>query len=97
MKVSANEAKLTGFWATKNCATIQLGLISKSAFGPEKLPGLSRNGPLAFEYRSEAGDDHKERYYLYENFDEKFSSNATGLFLAPKQERNWVLPFTKYR
>ena len=48
IKVSVNEAELTGLWA-RNCATIQQVLISKFAFGPEKLPGLSRNGPLAFE------------------------------------------------
>ena len=40
MKLSVNE--LTGFWAT-NCGTIQLVLISKFTFAPEKLPGLSRN------------------------------------------------------
>ena len=46
MKLSVDEAKLTGLWA-KNFATIQLVLISKFAFRPEKLSGLSRNGPLA--------------------------------------------------
>ena len=45
MKLSVNEAKLTGLWA-RNFTTIQLLLISKFAFGPEKLPGRSRNGPL---------------------------------------------------
>ena len=45
MKLSVNEAKLTGLWA-RNFTTIQLLLISKFAFGPEKLPGLSRNGSL---------------------------------------------------
>ena len=45
MKLSVNEAKVTGFWAT-NCGTIQLVLISKFAFAPEKLPGLSRNRTL---------------------------------------------------
>ena len=44
MKLSVNETKLTGLCA-RNCATIQQVLILK--FGPEKLPGLSRNGPLA--------------------------------------------------
>ena len=48
IKVSVNEAEFTGLWA-RNCATTQQVLISKFAFGPEKLPGLSRNGPLAFE------------------------------------------------
>ena len=44
MKLSVNEAKLTGLYA-RNCATIQQVLILKFAFGTEKLPGLSRNGP----------------------------------------------------
>ena len=42
MKVLVNEALLTGLWA-RNRATIQEALISKFAFGPEKLPGFSRN------------------------------------------------------
>ena len=44
MKLSVNEAKLSGLWA-KNCATIQQVLILKYAFGLEKLLCLSRNGP----------------------------------------------------
>ena len=44
MKLSVNETKLTGLCA-RNCATIQQVLILKD--GPEKLPGLSRNEPLA--------------------------------------------------
>ena len=39
-----NELKSTSLWAS-NCATIQKVLILKIAFGPEKLPGLSRNRP----------------------------------------------------
>ena len=45
IKLSANEVKLTGLCARKR-ATIQQVLILKVAFGPEKLPGLSRNGRL---------------------------------------------------
>ena len=45
MKLSVNEAILTGLWA-RNCATIQQVLILKFAFGPEKFPGISRNGSL---------------------------------------------------
>ena len=67
IKLSVNEAKLAGLRAT-NCVTIQQVLISKSASGPEQLPGLSRNGPLAFEYRSEAGDDLKERLLFVRKF-----------------------------
>jgi len=44
MKLSVDEAKLTGLRA-RNCATIKVVWILKFAFGPEKLPGLSRNGP----------------------------------------------------
>ena len=45
MKLSINEAKLTGLWA-RNCAAIKQVLILKFAFGPEKLPEISKNGPL---------------------------------------------------
>ena len=45
MKLSVNEAKLTGLWA-RNFATIQQVLILKFAFRSEKFPGLSRNEPL---------------------------------------------------
>ena len=52
MKVSVNEAILIGLWA-RNCSTIQQGLILKFAFGPEKFPGLLRNGPLVVMFVSE--------------------------------------------
>ena len=45
MNLSVNEEKLTGVWA-RNYDTIQQVLILKFAFGPEKFPGLSRNGSL---------------------------------------------------
>ena len=38
MKLSVNKP-------ARNCVTIQLVLTSEFAFGPEKLPDLSRNGP----------------------------------------------------
>ena len=53
IKLSVNEAKLTGLWA-RNCATFQQILILKFAFELERLPGLSRNGPLG-PFRLEAG------------------------------------------
>ena len=87
MEVSVNEAKLTDLWAT-NCVRIQKVLISKSAFGPEKLPGLSRNGPL--EARLEM--TLRSTYYLYGNFAEKFSSHATGIFVGT--ETGTELSFT---
>ena len=46
MRLSVNEAQLTGLW-TRNCATIQQVRILKFTFGPEKFPGLSKNGPQA--------------------------------------------------
>ena len=47
MKLSVSEQN----WPVRElgtalCANIQLVLISKFDFGPEKLPGLSRNGSL---------------------------------------------------
>ena len=39
----------------RKCATIQLVWILKFAFAPEKLPGLSRNGPLEKEKESVRG------------------------------------------
>ena len=50
MDLSVNEEKLTGVWA-RNCDTIQQVLILKFVFGPEKFPGLSRNGPLGLIMR----------------------------------------------
>ena len=44
MKLSVDEAKLTGMWAW-NCAGFQQVVILKFALGPEKFPGLLRNGP----------------------------------------------------
>ena len=44
MKLSVNEAKLTGLLA-RNCATILTGLDFKFAFGPKKFSGLSRIWP----------------------------------------------------
>ena len=49
IKLSVNEAKLTGLW-DRNCATFQQVVILKLAFGPEKFPGLSRNGPQKFSF-----------------------------------------------
>lgn len=49
MKLAVIEASLTGLWA-RNCANNQQVLNLKFALGPEKFPGLSRNGPQeAFE------------------------------------------------
>lgn len=45
MKLSVNEAKLTGLGA-RNCATITKVLILKFSFGPEMFPGFSRNRSL---------------------------------------------------
>ena len=45
MKLSVNETKLTGLWA-RTCATFQQVMILKFSLGPEKSPGLSRNGSV---------------------------------------------------
>ena len=45
LKMIRWKAKLTSLWA-RNCTTIWQVLISKFAFGPEKLPGLLRKGSL---------------------------------------------------
>ena len=52
MKLSVNDAILIGSWA-RNCGTIQEVLLLKFAFGPEKFPGLLRNGPLVAMFVSE--------------------------------------------
>ena len=53
MKLSVNEAKLSGLWA-RNCATIQQVLILKYAFGPEKLPGARFSKvPVTFRARNQ--------------------------------------------
>ena len=44
MKLSVDEAKLTGMWAW-NCTAFRQVMILKFALGPEKFPGLLRNGP----------------------------------------------------
>jgi len=46
MKLSVKEAKLTGLWARLTVLLYIQYLVSKFAFGPETLPGLSRNGRL---------------------------------------------------
>ena len=45
MELTVNEAKLASLWA-RSWGTIQLVLTSKFAFAPEKLPCLSRKGPM---------------------------------------------------
>ena len=55
MNLLVNEEKLTGAWA-RNCDTIEQVLILKFAFGPEKFPGLSRNGPLGACYSGLVND-----------------------------------------
>ena len=44
IKLSVNEAKLTGLCA-RNCANIQQVLTLKLAFGLKKFSGFSRNEP----------------------------------------------------
>ena len=60
IKLSVNETKWTGLWA-RTCATTLHILISNFGFGPEKLPDLSRNGPLAFIW-------HPKQWFFFINF-----------------------------
>ena len=46
MKLSVKEAKLTGLWVRLTVLLYIQYSISKFLFGPEKLPGLSRNKRL---------------------------------------------------
>ena len=51
MKLSVNEAKLTGLWA-RNCATIQQALISKFAFRARKVIGtFETRAPQTRKYK----------------------------------------------
>ena len=49
LKRSVNEAKLTGLCMGKELCYYSAGLDFKICFRSEKLPGLSRNRPLAFK------------------------------------------------
>ena len=49
MRLSVNEAKLTGLLA-RNCATIQLVLILKFTIGPYTFSAFSRNRPLITDF-----------------------------------------------
>ena len=77
MKVSIKKEKLTGLWV-RNCATFQQVLISKFAFGPEKLSGLSRNG-LLFQGFTDSHDLDWVTRLLCEK---------TGRIIT-RQEQNW--------
>ena len=79
MKLSVNEAKLTGLWA-RNRATIQLVLILKFAFGPEKFPGLSRNRPL--ESNAPRPLMHSHQYKRYK-----------GVFQLASKDSFWIQSF----
>ena len=48
IKLSVNETKWSSFLARTGVLILYI-LILIFDFGPEKLPGLSRNGPLAFK------------------------------------------------
>ena len=75
MKLLENEAILTGLWAS-NCATIQQVLILKFAFRLEKFPGLSRNGPLVYEFIFTA---HGLNYcYLQQQQQQSFYQHYSG-------------------
>ena len=54
MKLSVNEAKLTGLWAW-NFATIQQVLILKFAFGPKRFPAFWETGPRSEVVENQGG------------------------------------------
>ena len=63
VRLSAKETKWTSL-EVKTHPTFLENLISKYDFGPAKLPGLSRNGPLARVGRKMLGDAiHGINYY----------------------------------
>ena len=54
MKLSVNEAKLTGLWAW-NSATIQQVLILKFAFGPKSFRAFWETGPRSEVVENQGG------------------------------------------
>ena len=91
MKLSVNnEAKLTGLRA-RNCATIQKVWILKFAFGTEKFPGLSRNGPLSTRIRiclkPHFFPTNQSPVYMKPGS----THTETALFLNPSPERSKAL------
>ena len=61
IKLSANETKWSSLLARTHAFILYIS-ISIFDFGPEKLPGLSRNGPLALlGGRVRLGEEEKGR------------------------------------
>ena len=59
MKLSVNETKWSGLLARTHAFILYIS-ISIFDFGPEKLPGLSRNGPLSLlARRVRLGEEEK--------------------------------------
>ena len=54
IKLSVNEAKLTGLWA-RNCATIQQILILNLPSGPKSFWAFRETGPCSFWFKTEIG------------------------------------------
>ena len=82
MKLSANtKAKLTGLRA-RDCATIQKVWILKFAFGTEKFPGLSRNGPQSTRIP----------ICLKPQF---FPTNQSSLYMKPVSAHTETAPFLR--
>ena len=69
-KKLVNEEKLASLWA-RDFVTIQQIMISKFAFGPERLPSLSRNGPLVVTY------GYAETRTMASSWDGKYSVDGT--------------------
>ena len=80
MKLSVNEAKLTGLWA-RNCATIQQALISKFAFRARKVIGT-------FETRAPRPANIKES--LSKNRESDPVRDRSSITFTAKDKRHFV-------
>ena len=79
MKVSVNETKWTSLLARTHAFILYIS-ISIFDFGPEKLPGLSRNGPQEWLTSSPITEAFVSgllgNHFLVEELEEKFKINT---------------------
>ena len=90
IRLSVNEAKLTGFWAS-NFATIQQVLTLKFAFGPEKVSGLSRNGPLFWVLQTSS-----KKQYVWWAKKQLYACIGAFLYISLRSLQNYDVNFTFY-
>ena len=67
VKLLAKETKWTSLEFRTHPTLLEI-LISKSDFGPVKLPGLSRNVPQVFEWENDANIGFRAVFVLIRNF-----------------------------